>query len=368
MAMIKCPNCGKEISDKANACPACGEKIEVTIKSDDMLTDNTNSTSETALDNTDSMSSETIGDKIFEEKTKKKKGPIIGIIVAIVIIASCVGGYLYYAKVIKPANEYKEAENLLSEKKYADAQQRFKSLGDYKDSSEKIIECDYASASDALEAGNYDLAKSEFNRISDYKDASDKAKECDYQKALDFYNDGDYDNAIDLFSTIFDYSDSKHYVYDVYAKLAGQDYVDEYADGIDYLNSYIQTQSKDLMTYVYSSYWGTSTEDSWSPDLNDKDLKSMEQCMTNLNTMKSEFKSVFSKEVIENCNDETLNTACEQFEDVHDSAEDMLSSSKAMKYISDIVNGSTDTMEKDTTSATNAMSDYTKTVNSMKEN
>lgn len=28
MAMIKCPECGKEISDKATACPHCGAKHE----------------------------------------------------------------------------------------------------------------------------------------------------------------------------------------------------------------------------------------------------------------------------------------------------------------------------------------------------
>lgn len=26
MALIKCPECGKEISDKAKACPECGYK------------------------------------------------------------------------------------------------------------------------------------------------------------------------------------------------------------------------------------------------------------------------------------------------------------------------------------------------------
>ena len=28
MALIKCPECGKEISDKANACPNCGAPVE----------------------------------------------------------------------------------------------------------------------------------------------------------------------------------------------------------------------------------------------------------------------------------------------------------------------------------------------------
>lgn len=30
MAIIKCPECGKEISDKAKQCPSCGYPIEAT--------------------------------------------------------------------------------------------------------------------------------------------------------------------------------------------------------------------------------------------------------------------------------------------------------------------------------------------------
>ena len=32
MALIKCPECGKEISDKAKACPECGYKMKKSKK------------------------------------------------------------------------------------------------------------------------------------------------------------------------------------------------------------------------------------------------------------------------------------------------------------------------------------------------
>ena len=35
MALIKCPECGKEISDKANACPNCGNPINVVEKKEE---------------------------------------------------------------------------------------------------------------------------------------------------------------------------------------------------------------------------------------------------------------------------------------------------------------------------------------------
>jgi predicted amidophosphoribosyltransferase len=36
MALINCPECKKEISDKAEACPNCGYPIN-NVKSDDLL-------------------------------------------------------------------------------------------------------------------------------------------------------------------------------------------------------------------------------------------------------------------------------------------------------------------------------------------
>ena len=32
MALIKCPECGKQVSDKAPACPGCGSPIDTAIR------------------------------------------------------------------------------------------------------------------------------------------------------------------------------------------------------------------------------------------------------------------------------------------------------------------------------------------------
>ena len=32
MALIKCPECGKQVSDKAPTCPSCGSPIDTTIR------------------------------------------------------------------------------------------------------------------------------------------------------------------------------------------------------------------------------------------------------------------------------------------------------------------------------------------------
>ena len=54
MALIKCPECGKEISDKAKACPECGYKMN---------------------------------------KSKKKFIPIL---IFVLLVVACVGGTFYY--------------------------------------------------------------------------------------------------------------------------------------------------------------------------------------------------------------------------------------------------------------------------------
>ena len=364
MAMIKCTNCGKEISDKAKACPSCGKTIEVTLKDETIEKNDLDEIK--GQDHSAHNSSMNDQKSSTDNKSRKKAGIIIALIAGVVIIAGGLGVFFYYNNVVKPANAYKEAEALLNEKKYAEAQQKFNSLGDYEDSAEKIIECDYLAANDDLVAGNYDSAKEAFGKIVEYKDSTDKIKECDYQKALDLYNEGDYKNAVVLFSSIYTYSDSKKYVYKVYKKYGGQDFIDEFSNGLGYLSSYIDSQSSALLTFAFSSYLGTSSSDSWSPDMNDKDLKSMEQSMTNLNTKMTEFSDIFSQEVINNCKDEKLSTAYEQFNDVHDSAANMLSRSKAITYITEISQGSTATMEKDTSDASTAISTYKETVNSMK--
>ena len=64
MALIKCPECGKEISDKAKACPECGYKM------------------------------------------KKSKKKFIPILIFVLLVVACVGGTLYYkTEIALNANE-----------------------------------------------------------------------------------------------------------------------------------------------------------------------------------------------------------------------------------------------------------------------
>lgn len=118
MALIKCPECGKEISDKASNCPNCGcpiEKVEV----------------DTPIVEKDISNVE---QPVMESQTKKSKGikVLIPIIIAVVVIA-IIGGAVYNMKVIKPKKTYDEAVSLLQSGKYDDANELFNSIKGYED-------------------------------------------------------------------------------------------------------------------------------------------------------------------------------------------------------------------------------------------
>lgn len=110
MAIIKCPECGHQISDKAETCPVCGVRISGNIikcphcgnvylkdqpqcpvchQSPTAAINNINATANPAK----TVATEETSNRNGEEKKKSKKNIVITIIVAIVIIIS--GGYWY---------------------------------------------------------------------------------------------------------------------------------------------------------------------------------------------------------------------------------------------------------------------------------
>lgn len=93
MSLIKCPECGKKISDKSPVCIHCGFPME------NMVVENVEVTEEIA---TDTAKSETAKKVITKAKLKK-----IAMIVSCVVGATTIVAILLLSLVIKPA--YKEA-------------------------------------------------------------------------------------------------------------------------------------------------------------------------------------------------------------------------------------------------------------------
>ena len=133
MALIKCAECGKEISDKAISCPYCGCPVAETEK---------------VMKNTD-VREEDLGEKPEEthleqsttkrEKRLSKRG-VIAIIIAVVIIAiSAIACYVLTSDL----RNYNTAKELFEEESFHEALDKFVELGDYKDSAKMVEKCEY---------------------------------------------------------------------------------------------------------------------------------------------------------------------------------------------------------------------------------
>lgn len=140
MAMIKCPECGQEISDKAKKCVHCGNVLLIEDKPATKVCSDCGK--ENSIDATECVhcgcpfEEETTVEKIVRttivEKTKKNlKKIIIPIVAAVVVIA--VGLIVYNVKVVKPKNTYNEAMILLEKGKYEEADKMLDSISGYKD-------------------------------------------------------------------------------------------------------------------------------------------------------------------------------------------------------------------------------------------
>lgn len=142
MALIKCPECGKEISDKAVSCPQCGCPIIIhsakDIKESDIseVTDDIPDVKcQIIVDETGSDSDEKNNDPAKKGISKKTKG-FIGIIAGVILIGGIVVFFM-----TENMRLYNKALELIEEKNYTEASKIFQELNDYKDSDAKHKEC-----------------------------------------------------------------------------------------------------------------------------------------------------------------------------------------------------------------------------------
>ncbi len=185
---------------------------------------------------------DTDGYELPAEK-KANKGLIIGIVatVSVVIIIALVlllgpnnektykEAMSYYnarqyeqalEKFEKLPDNYKNVSYMIDDTKYnmaveylesgdvEEARGIFEELGDFSDSANMLLQCDYIDAIALLEAGDYDASKTAFSNLGSYSDSANMVKECDYRKANQYYSDGDYTRAMVLFKSLGYYSDS----------------------------------------------------------------------------------------------------------------------------------------------------------------
>lgn len=155
MALIKCKECGNEISDMATTCPKCG--CPVVSEENNIVEDN-------------------IVNEVLEENAPKgaKKKTIITICggLAAVIVIICIVIFVFSTK---KKNKYEDAMRLMDDGEINEAYDLFKDLGDYR------------------EAEKY--AADLYNKIT-------------YEEAMQYIYDGEYDKGIDMLYEISDYEEA----------------------------------------------------------------------------------------------------------------------------------------------------------------
>ena len=228
MALIKCTECGKEFSDKAEACPNCGCPISEVLSSKNTElpgsknkdTDNLPNIPDTqdisdipdTQDISDIPHTQNIPDMpdIPAPEVPKTKNRSLGMLIIGIIAVAAIAVAVFF--MTENSREYSKAQKLLADKKYTEAETIFKELGDYKDSSSVVTECEYQLGMKAFERKEYENALQVFVGIKDYKDSSSVAMECKYQLGMKAFKDEEFENALQVFEGIKDYKDSAEMV------------------------------------------------------------------------------------------------------------------------------------------------------------
>ena len=115
MALIKCPECGKEISDKANACPNCG----------------------CPLGKTDS--------EVITQTKHTKKSKWIFVIIGLIIVVVAITRFSIYKASTQKEENYQNALDLLNKGKYDEALNIYSDIPQYKDVPEIVKQAKFES-------------------------------------------------------------------------------------------------------------------------------------------------------------------------------------------------------------------------------
>lgn len=143
------------------------------------------------------------------------------LIVSIILLAVCIS-ILFYAAVCIPNMQYRTALSLMDAGNYSDAIEIFSSLQHYKDSAEKISQCNqailddqYHSAIDLMKHKKYTEAIVIFESLSTYKDCEGKIRDClaaiteeEYAAALSLMEENHFEEAYLSLIALDGYKDS----------------------------------------------------------------------------------------------------------------------------------------------------------------
>lgn len=207
--------CGTVVLNNTESCPQCGINFQDLLnvnddgKLHDHLTQYEAALAEKAQQ--EQLLEQERSQKVALAKQKfKTTAKKVGIIGSGVIAIALLG--VLTKQVIIPNVQYSNAEHKAQSGEYDEAIQAFIRLGDFKDSSQKVLETKYNWAKDKLAQGDTEGAISLFSMLGDYSDAKAQATEIQnqvqYDKAMSAFQAEKYDDAQALFSELGSYKDS----------------------------------------------------------------------------------------------------------------------------------------------------------------
>ena len=151
--------------------------------------------------------------RIADEKAAKKRKKVIAITTP--IVCAIIAFIIVLNTVIIPNSKYNKAIALMDAGEYTDAIATFEALDGYKDSTNKINECNtaildgkYNDAIALMDAGEYTDAIATFEALDGYKDSTDKIGECKYNDAIALMDTGNLDDAYRIFCELGNYKDA----------------------------------------------------------------------------------------------------------------------------------------------------------------
>ena len=118
--------------------------------------------------------------RIAAEKSAKMKKKIIAITAP--VVCALIAFVVVFQTVLLPLIKYNKAVGLMDEGKYDEAISAFEAMNGYKDSADKIKDCNYGNAMKLMNEGQYDEAIAAFSNLSDYKDSADQIEKCYIKK------------------------------------------------------------------------------------------------------------------------------------------------------------------------------------------
>ncbi len=177
----------------------------------------------------ESQQEATVNTNDKKANSTKKIALIIAPVVLVIVVFA-----ILLTVVIIPDSKYNDAVALMNAGKYEEAIEAFEALNGYKDSADKIENCNAAIIDDKYEdavalmnAGNYTEAIAAFEALNGYKDSAAQIENCiinnKYNDAVALMNAGSYTEAIAAFEELNGFKDSADKIENCYINLYGED-------------------------------------------------------------------------------------------------------------------------------------------------